>query len=90
MLFHYFFHDCQPQTGAFGLGRHVRLEGARQHALRKTRAVIFDAQLNLSLMQRGAQHYLRLRDTLKHILRILQQVMNDLAQAGCVPIDLAA
>jgi len=95
MLVCNFLHDCQPQTGTLHLGRDIGLKGAFENLVRETAPAIQHAQTDAPSRPQvlgaqhdtaifGARHLARLTG----VLRILKQVVNNLAQLPEQGIDL--
>jgi len=85
MFFHYFLHYCQPQPGAFAFGGHVGFKGARQRALGKTGPVVFDTQPDSPRCVVYSGLFAAAR-CMQRLLRVLQQVMDDLRKRVASPL----
>mmetsp|Transcript_53686 Transcript_53686/g.126315 ORF Transcript_53686/g.126315 Transcript_53686/m.126315 type:complete len:732 (-) Transcript_53686:1050-3245(-) len=85
--------DREAQAGALGLGRHIGLEGALEHLLGKTVAVVEDVQphgarlAGVGQRQRGAHDDAAIGAVLHRVERVLHEVVDDLAQLAGVALD---
>src|SRR5208283_1878693 len=80
-------HDREAQAGAFGLGGHVRLERATHHVLGKPAARVGERKYQLVASRLDSKLVYRLGDVRLRVDRILNQVMEHLAQTGRLTLD---
>ena len=97
MLVCNFLDDRQPKTGSLDLGCDIGLEGTLKNLVREAASTIQHAQADAPSRAQilGAQHdaaifRARRLTRLAGVLRILKQVMNDLAQLLRIPHHLGA
>lgn len=83
-----FLHDSQSQACAACFGRDIGFERARQHLCRKAMAVVTHRQFDAIAAAARVHADLRRAGIGRGILRILQQVVDDLSQLAGVAVDV--